>query len=94
MTKLLTGFIVGILTMYFYTLHNPHVQYEYLGSGDTFTLQEVDDLLRPRDAQIHMLNNALKRKPTCPAIPKFSCDCNEEFNDGMMQGWKDCGAGL
>ena len=92
MIKLLTGFIVGMLTMYFYTLYNPHIQ--YVTDGDMFTFQEVDALIKPRDAQIHMLNNALKRKPTCPKLPEFSCDCRDDFNEGMMQGWKDCGAGL
>ena len=95
MLKYTIGFVLGVLAMYAWALQNPNIQYVH--PGDTFTLEEVDQLVGYRDRQIHMLNNTLKRKPVCPE-PKitapFLCDCSEEFKDGLMQGWKDCGAGI
>lgn len=90
MIKYTIGFIVGVLSMYAYALHNPHIQYVY--PGDTFTLNEVDQLLEGRDAHIQMLNNTLKKAPECPLRRIVECDCRPDYNQGQLDAWNDCGA--
>jgi hypothetical protein len=90
MIKTMIGIGIGIIAMYTYALHNPHIQYVY--PGDTFTLEEVDKLLEGRDNQITMLNNSLKQAPECPLRRIVECDCKPDYNQGRIDAWNDCGA--